>query len=416
MTILTEQTLRLGRDPSQRAEFITLGEQLAKLNHPACPDVDWKQVEQLTIALFREHGLELQSAAAFALAHAQIHGLAGMGDGILLVNRLLAQDWEHLWPPALPARLEILAWLFTQLQPLFRRQELTADQLPELSRLDDELRLLSDGLEAHVQVPLVPLQALRKQLNNALHRLQRNATPAIGDEVPMAAPADEPKPAPRKPVATKRRVAVGSRQGAAPAVVVLKLDAKEPTSDAEPNRRAIWSWLRVLLILLLLLLLSGLFWWWAKSGTILPIGQSSTVSLPALNPAPQTKPSTVPIHLDNLVLFPPGRAELKPESTKVLINSLIDIKAQPGWLIVITGHSDVSGHPEHNRVLSRERAEAVKHWMQSMGDIPENCFVVEGKGADQPIADNDTESGRMRNRRVDIQLVPSAGACPVSLR
>jgi type VI secretion system protein VasL len=49
--------------------------------------------------------------------------------------------------------------------------------------------------------------------------------------------------------------------------------------------------------------------------------------------------------------------------------------------------------------------------MQRMGDIPDSCFAVQGVAANQPIASNDTESGRAANRRVDISLVPQAGAC-----
>ncbi|WP_089394309.1 OmpA family protein [Pseudomonas delhiensis] len=251
----------------------------------------------------------------------------------------------------------------------------------------------------------MPLQALRKQVHATLQRLTRDIVPAMGTAIPTATPVDEAKLAARKPAGAKRRPVAGSRQSSAPAVVVLKLDATEPATDlaSEPKRRASWPWL---LALLILLLLTGLFGWWWQSN--LP---SATTSPPTASPGTQGQATTEPIHLDSLVLFPPGRAELKPESTKVLVNSLIDIKAQPGWLIVITGHSDTSGDPKRNLELSRERAEAVKQWMQSMGDIPESCFVVQGKGAEQPIADNGTESGRMRNRRVDIQLAPSAGAC-----
>ncbi|CAI8989562.1 OmpA family protein [Pseudomonas sp. IT-P4] len=117
------------------------------------------------------------------------------------------------------------------------------------------------------------------------------------------------------------------------------------------------------------------------------------------------------VRLDSLSLFDSGSAVLKPDSTKVLINALVDIKAQPGWLIVIAGHTDASGNDAQNLLLSRARAASVRDWMQRMGDLPDSCFAVQGFGARQPIASNDTEAGRTANRRVDIRLVPEAGAC-----
>ncbi len=121
-----------------------------------------------------------------------------------------------------------------------------------------------------------------------------------------------------------------------------------------------------------------------------------------------------PVHLRSLSLFEAGSATLKPGSTKVLINALVDIKAQPDLLIVITGHSDATGNPEENIRLSQARAASVHDWMQRMGDIPASCFAVRGAAASQPIASNDTEAGREANRRVDIRLVPEKGACQSS--
>ncbi len=117
------------------------------------------------------------------------------------------------------------------------------------------------------------------------------------------------------------------------------------------------------------------------------------------------------VRLDTLSLFNIGSAELKADSTQVLINALVGIKARPGWLIVVTGHTDATGSAEQNLRLSRDRAASVRDWMQRMGGIPGSCFAVQGYGASQPIASNDTEQGRRANRRVDIRLVPEEGAC-----
>lgn len=135
-----------------------------------------------------------------------------------------------------------------------------------------------------------------------------------------------------------------------------------------------------------------------------------------VEPAPAAAPVRIakPVRLDSLSLFATGSAQLKPGSTKILIKALVDIKAQPGWLIVIAGHTDATGDPQNNLRLSHARAAAVHAWMQQMGGIPDSCFAVQGFGASQPITDNDTEAGRAANRRVDIRLVPEAGACALS--
>lgn len=391
MTTLFEENLSLGSDPGECTEFDALGIELAKLNHPACPDVDWPCVERLCLKLFREHGVELHSAAAFALARAQLHGLEGMDDGLCLLNRLLIQDGDRLWPPALPARLEILTWLFTQWQPLLRRQELTLAQEPMLRSLDGGLRRLSECLEGHARGPLVTLLALRKQLQGSMQR--------------VTSPGENSVVAPDGEIESSSRKALGTQSGSVPSVVVLKLGSAESVPP-EGKRRTFWPWL---LVMAVVAVLTALFWWWIGGSAA---GRLAVLSASLKPPSAPLAPKLAdPIRLDSLLLFPPDSADLKSGSTKVLINGLINIKAQPGWLIVVTGHSDTSGNSERNLELSRARAEAVKGWMQQMGDIPDSCFIVQGRGADQPIADNNTESGRRANRRVDIQLVPSAGAC-----
>lgn len=119
------------------------------------------------------------------------------------------------------------------------------------------------------------------------------------------------------------------------------------------------------------------------------------------------------LRLDSMSLFDSGKADLKAGSTKVLVNSLVGIKARPGWLIVVAGHTDNTGSQQINQPLSLKRAESVRNWMRDTGDVPESCFAVQGYGAGRPVATNDTAEGRAANRRVEISLVPQADACQV---
>lgn len=130
-------------------------------------------------------------------------------------------------------------------------------------------------------------------------------------------------------------------------------------------------------------------------------------------PKPKLKPVLKIVRLDSMSLFDSGKAVLKTGSTKMLVNSLVGIKAKPGWLIVVAGHTDNTGNAQLNQTLSLERAEAVRDWMRDTGDVPESCFAVQGYGASRPIATNDTPEGRALNRRVEISLVPQANACQI---
>ncbi|WP_236637647.1 OmpA family protein, partial [Photorhabdus australis] len=137
----------------------------------------------------------------------------------------------------------------------------------------------------------------------------------------------------------------------------------------------------------------------ASNVTELPEKKSVTTAIP------QT------ISLNSLALFDVGQAKLKVGSTKVLVNALMNIRAKPGWLIVITGYTDSTGDAAKNRALSLARAEAVRDWLSRTSDIPLACFAVQGEGATRPVATNSTAAGRAANRRVEIRLVPNAVAC-----
>ena len=370
MTALFEMRIRAGGDPRGFGEFMALRDELAKLSHPACPDVNWVKVEQLCLTLFQSNGADLQTAVAYALARSQRHGLSGMVEGVALIEALSC-EWPHLWPPVESMRLESLNGLFAQLQPLLRSLALDTRSLPALVHLDTGLSRMNQRLGAQAQVPMVTLQALRQQVDSLLRRLQQS--PASDATVLLSTRGPEPAfvmpvvvlPPPRMPEAA--------------------------TADPTTRRRRMALWLFAVATAIAL---AGWFGWkqWLA-------GQDGD-HLPA-----------EPVQLGSLMLFDAGSAELGSGSTKVLINALADIKARPGWLIVIVGHSDATGDAGQNLALSRARASAVRDWMQRMGDLPDSCFAVQGLAASQPVTGNDTESGRAANRRVDIRLVPQEGAC-----
>ena len=103
--------------------------------------------------------------------------------------------------------------------------------------------------------------------------------------------------------------------------------------------------------------------------------------------------------------FDPGRATVRPEGKDVLeqIYNLL-VQAETSKLELV-GHTDNTGTPEGNYSLSTARAEAVKSYLIQKG-IPSNRFQkVDGKGQDEPIADNNTPAGKAQNRRVVVTLL-----------
>jgi outer membrane protein OmpA-like peptidoglycan-associated protein len=103
------------------------------------------------------------------------------------------------------------------------------------------------------------------------------------------------------------------------------------------------------------------------------------------------------------ITFDVDRAEVKPEFRSV-INSLGEaLKSQPSTTIDIIGHADSSGADAYNQALSERRAQSVSYWLQDQG-VQAPRLVAFGRGEMQPIASNDTEQGRARNRRVEVKV------------
>ena len=101
------------------------------------------------------------------------------------------------------------------------------------------------------------------------------------------------------------------------------------------------------------------------------------------------------------VEFDTGKATLKPASEKVLSQVLALLQKQPKWNMKIVGHTDSTGTKAGNGPLSEKRAASVVAWLVKHGIAPARLTAA-GLGDTQPIADNKTEEGRAKNRRVEL--------------
>jgi OmpA-OmpF porin, OOP family len=103
------------------------------------------------------------------------------------------------------------------------------------------------------------------------------------------------------------------------------------------------------------------------------------------------------------LLFDTGRATLQPASQEQLTNIADILKAYPQVKIRIGGYTDNTGDPAANVQLSDQRADNVMAELVKLGIDPSR-MTAKGYGAEEPIADNSTEEGRQKNRRISLRV------------
>lgn len=100
--------------------------------------------------------------------------------------------------------------------------------------------------------------------------------------------------------------------------------------------------------------------------------------------------------------FDTGKAEVKPESRPQLDEMAKVLKSQPGLKVYVVGHTDNAGTLEANGTLSQQRAQAVVDALVKVHGIDARRLLARGVASLAPVASNATESGRARNRRVEM--------------
>jgi outer membrane protein OmpA-like peptidoglycan-associated protein len=101
------------------------------------------------------------------------------------------------------------------------------------------------------------------------------------------------------------------------------------------------------------------------------------------------------------VLFATGRADLKPEATNNLMALVTFLNSYPNRTAAIEGYTDSVGSDDANQLLSERRAESVRSYLTGKG-IGAARLAASGKGEMEPVGDNESATGRQRNRRVEV--------------
>jgi len=146
------------------------------------------------------------------------------------------------------------------------------------------------------------------------------------------------------------------------------------------------------------------------------VGDPPRLPAPPPPPPPEPEPEPEPpkrvvvednrIVINEMIQFDLDKATIKPESDSLLQEIAKVIKENAHIKkIAIEGHTSSEGSDRHNLKLSDQRAKAVMDWLVKNGGLVKEMFTAKGFGETKLIADEATEEGKEKNRRVEFNIV-----------
>jgi len=121
----------------------------------------------------------------------------------------------------------------------------------------------------------------------------------------------------------------------------------------------------------------------------------------------QTQDNRIKANIPSDAGFAVNRSDIRPELASVLTKFAQSMRDNPNTEIFIIGHTDSTGSDAINDPLSRDRAASTRNFLEQHG-VDSRRMSIEGRGSREPVASNDTESGRAKNRRVEIYVGEAA--------
>lgn len=122
------------------------------------------------------------------------------------------------------------------------------------------------------------------------------------------------------------------------------------------------------------------------------------------------KPKRVVVEDNRIVIsekiqFDFNKATIKPESDGLMQDLIKVIKENPHIKkLAIEGHTSSEGSDKYNLKLSDKRAKAVVEYLVKKGELPKEMFTAKGFGETKPLAEESTEEGKEKNRRVEFNI------------
>ena len=117
----------------------------------------------------------------------------------------------------------------------------------------------------------------------------------------------------------------------------------------------------------------------------------------------QTPDNQLKLNIPSDISFDTGRADIKSNLRPILDQFATGLSSQPNTEVRIVGHTENTGSDAINDPLSQRRADAARDYLAARGVDPRRILTA-GRGEHEPVADNSTDAGRARNRRVEIFL------------
>lgn len=123
----------------------------------------------------------------------------------------------------------------------------------------------------------------------------------------------------------------------------------------------------------------------------------------------QTADNQLKLNIPSDISFDTGQYAIKPNLRPILDQFAQGLSGQPNTEIRIIGHTDITGTDTINNPLSVNRAASARDYLVGRG-VDSRRIQIDGRGSREPIADNSSESGRARNRRIEIFLAERSSA------
>ena len=120
----------------------------------------------------------------------------------------------------------------------------------------------------------------------------------------------------------------------------------------------------------------------------------------------QTADNRLKLDIPSDISFATGRSDINSSFAPILNQFASSLNQNPVTTVTIVGHTDNIGSDATNNPLSMDRAVSTRNYLAARG-VANNRIITDGRGEREPIADNNTNDGRSKNRRVEIYVAES---------